>query len=106
VERGEIPLSAIDKTVGRTLAVKFKLGLFEHPSFEAKKAQKGLFTPEARELCYQLEKEGAVLLKNDGVLPFKGTPKIALIGPNAFYAQMGSHTCYGAIQKEPCPLRH
>jgi beta-glucosidase len=103
VERGEIPLSAIDKTVGRTLAVKFKLGLFEHPSFDAKKAQEGLFTPEARGLCYQLEKEGAVLLKNDGILPFKGTPKIALIGPNAFYAQMGSHTCYGAIQKEPCP---
>lgn len=103
VETGEIPLSAIDESVGRSLSVKFKLGLFEHPSFDVEKAKKVLFTPEARQLCYQLEKEGAVLLKNDGILPFKGTPKIALIGPNAFYAQMGSHTCYGALQKEVCP---
>lgn len=103
VEQGKIPLKAIDESVARTLSVKFKLGLFENPSFDLTKAKDTLFTPEARELCYQLEKEGAVLLKNDGVLPFKGKPKIALIGPNAFYAQMGSHTCYGALQKNACP---
>jgi beta-glucosidase len=103
VEKGEIPLESIDQSVARSLTIKFKLGLFEKPSFDLAKAKKSLFTPEARELCYQLEKEGAVLLKNEGILPLKGQPKIALIGPNAFYAQMGSHTCYGALQKEACP---
>lgn len=103
VESGEISIKDVDASVARVLTSKFKLGLFEHPSFDIAKAKGTLFTKEARDLCYQLEKEGAVLLKNDGILPFKGSPKIALIGPNAFYAQMGDTTCYSALQKEPMP---
>ena len=31
VERGDVPMARIDDAVSRILAVKFKLGLFEHP---------------------------------------------------------------------------
>lgn len=102
VERGEVPVEKIDRVVRQVLRAKIALGLFENPFFDEEKASKKVFTAEARNLCREIEEKGAVLLKNDGVLPFKksGVKKIALIGPNAEIAQPGSYCYYSARDKD------
>lgn len=76
----------LDKSVLKVLELKDKLGLFEHPygnaSIENEKALS--LTDENRALVRKAANECAVLLKNNGVLPFsKESKKIALIGPFA-----------------------
>lgn len=102
VERGEVPVEKIDRAVKQVLRAKIALGLFEHPFFDEQKSHEHVFTTEHRELCREIEEKGAVLLKNDGVLPFKksGVKKIALIGPNAEIAQPGSYCYYSARDKD------
>ncbi len=86
VREGSIPESAIDEAVLRILKLKDDLGLFEDPFHGADEA-KGeamYLCPEHRALARRAANESAVLLKNDGVLPFsKDVKRIALIGPHA-----------------------
>ena len=86
VREGSIPESAIDEAVLRILKLKDDLGLFEDPFHGADEAKgEAMFLcPEHRALVRRAANETAVLLKNDGVLPFsKDVKKIALIGPFA-----------------------
>ena len=86
VREGSIPESAIDEAVLRILKLKDDLGLFEDPFHGADEAKgEAMFLcPEHRALARRAANETAVLLKNDGVLPFsKDVKKIALIGPFA-----------------------
>ena len=81
VKEGLIPMSRIDDAVRRILRLKVRLGLFENPVWEHE-------YPEFGSLQYILESyeaavESEVLLKNDGILPLKGTEKILVCGPNA-----------------------
>lgn len=98
VEAGEVPMEDIDRAVRRILVAKFKFGLFENPYFDENAWQEKVFTQENRELCREIVKKGAVLLKNDGILPFdkSGVKKIALVGPNAKIAQLGDYCYYCA----------
>lgn len=83
VEDGKVPLSAVDEAVRRTLRVKFRLGLFEHP-YTAEISEKERFLlPAALETAGELAAESMVLLKNNGVLPLKEPSSIAVIGPLA-----------------------
>lgn len=102
VEKGEVPVEQIDRAVSRILTVKFKLGLFENPYFDEDTAFQKVFTAENRSLCREIEEKGAVLLKNDGVLPLKKSKlkKIALLGPNAEIAQLGDYCYYSARDKD------
>ena len=102
VERDEVPVEKVDRVVRQVLRAKFALGLFENPFFDEKTADEKVFTLEARSVCREIEEKGAVLLKNDGVLPLKksGVKKIALIGPNAEIAQPGSYCYYSARNPE------
>lgn len=101
VEKGEVSMDKIDRAVRRILTVKIKFGLFEHPYFDEKTWRQKVFTAESRELCYEIAAKGAVLLKNDGVLPLerRGVKKIALIGPNAEIAQLGDYCYYSDRDK-------
>ncbi len=83
---GKVSEEALDHAVFKVLELKNKLGMFEDPfrgaSYE--KEKEICLCPEHRALVREAVEECAVLLKNDGVLPFsKDTKKIALIGPFA-----------------------
>lgn len=84
INQGKITLEQIDKAVMRVLELKEKLGLFENPfgSASVSEAEKILGCKEHREIAKRSAEESAVLLKNEGVLPFsKSVKKVAVIGP-------------------------
>ena len=84
VKKGKISIKQIDKAVMRVLKLKQELGLFENPYRDAdpELSKQIVLCKEHRELARKMAEESAVLLKNDGVLPFsKDTESIAVIGP-------------------------
>lgn len=97
VNEGKVSIEQIDKAVLHILKVKEKLGLFENPYRFAnpEEAEKILGCKEHRALARIASEESAVLLKNNGVLPFKKDVKsVALIGPLANEKQIvGSWWC-------------
>ncbi len=84
IEEGIFTEAQLDEAVLKVLQLKDKLGLFEDPYHGAspEKAEKVCLTKEHRAIARKMAEECAVLLKNDGILPFsKDTKKIAVIGP-------------------------
>jgi len=81
VREGRIEEELIDDACRRVLEAKFRLGLFEDPY--GSRDVSVINSPQHRALALQAAKESIVLLKNDGVLPLKGSERIALIGPLA-----------------------
>ena len=86
VREGVLTEEQIDRAVLRVLTLKERLGLFEDPYRGAskQKEQATCFTAAHRALAKRAAEQSAVLLKNDGVLPFStDVRRIALIGPFA-----------------------
>ena len=81
VNSGDIPMARIDDAVRRILRLKVRLGLFENPTWEHDYPD--FASPEAAKQSYAAALESEVLLKNEGVLPLKGTERILVTGPNA-----------------------
>ncbi len=99
VKSGKVPISVIDDAVRRILRVKFKLGLFEHPYVDVKKAETSLMLPKYLKLARQEAREAIVLLKNENhILPLsKDMKSIAVIGPLADdkHDMLGCWYCQG-----------
>ena len=87
VENGSADPEAVEKSAERLLELFRRVGAFENPDIPEEKAQD---KPEHRALIRRAGAEGAVLLKNSGVLPLdKGAlKKVAVVGPNAKTAQI------------------
>ena len=81
VNSGDIPMARIDDAVRSILRLKVRLGLFENPTWEYDYAE--FASPEFAKQSYQAALESEVLLKNEGILPLKGTERIFVTGPNA-----------------------
>ena len=100
VREGTVSLEALDAAVMRVLRLKNELGLFENPYHGAdEEAEKAVYLcPEHRATARKAAEESAVLLKNNGILPFrKDVKRIALIGPfaeetrlNGFWSRPGA----------------
>jgi beta-glucosidase len=72
----------IDESVARILALKFRLGLFEHPYVDADKANAAVENPANRPLARKAAQESLVLLANDVALPLsRKTHRILVTGP-------------------------
>ena len=81
VKDGRIPMARIDDAVRRVLRLKVRLGLFDNPIWEHEYPE---FASEAfAKQSYDAAVESEVLLKNEGILPLKGTERILVTGPNA-----------------------
>jgi beta-glucosidase len=111
VKEGKVSMTDVDNSVRNILRTKFRLGLFENPYADTKKASTAYsqwHMQQAREAAVK----SAILLKNENILPLKQTQKIAVIGPlaDAPHDQLGtwifdgekSHTVtpIGALKSE------
>lgn len=87
VKQGLITREEIDTALGRVLAARFQLGLFDPPELVpyARIPLTEIDTPENEALALKAARESVVLLKNDGLLPLDPSrvQRIAVIGPNA-----------------------
>ena len=83
VKEGKIPMSRIDDACRRVLRMKYRLGLFEHPTLKLKNYPK-FGGEEFAKLSLDGATESMVLLKNEGdILPLQQGKKVLLTGPNA-----------------------
>ena len=100
---GSVKTRQIDDAVKAILFAKFRLGLFDHPYADAARARATANRPESRALALEAARESIVLLKNTGILPLSTgrTPTIAVIGPNADVARLGS---YSGMPSDPVTL--
>lgn len=87
VEDGRVAAEAIDDAATRLLRLVERVGGFESPRPPKERA---IDRPEHRALIRRAGAEGAVLLKNDGVLPLRPDElrSVAVVGPNAKTAQI------------------
>ena len=95
LQRGLVTESDIDHAVRHVLQLKYDLGLFDNPYVDEALAEAEVGTKESARLAKQVALESAILLKNDGILPFgEQIKKVAVIGPNAdnMYNQLGDYT--------------
>jgi beta-glucosidase len=95
LQRGLVEEADIDNAVRHVLKLKYDLGLFDNPYVDEALAEAEVGTKENAQLAKQVALESAVLLKNDGILPFGiNVNKVAVIGPNAdnMYNQLGDYT--------------
>lgn len=81
VREGRISEERINDAVARVLRLKYRLGLFENPTWDREypDVHCDAFVAEATAAAVESE----VLLKNDGVLPLKTGAKVLVTGPNA-----------------------
>ena len=95
LQRGLVTEADIDRAVRHVLQLKYDLGLFDNPYVDEDLAETEVGTKESALLAKQVALESAVVLKNDGILPFgDDIKKVAVIGPNAdnMYNQLGDYT--------------
>lgn len=91
----------LDKAVLRVLTAKFKIGLFDAPYVDEKKADEIVRCEAHRQISLQAAGESIVLLKNEGTLPLKKEKikKIAVFGASANEFPVG-HNYTGPYQVE------
>lgn len=85
VEAGEVDRATVRERTLNILRLMARTGaLDDHSAFLERADDR----PEHRALIRRAGAEAMVLLKNDGVLPLKGSETLAVIGPNAKTAQI------------------
>ncbi|HVO11878.1 MAG TPA: CIA30 family protein [Vicinamibacteria bacterium] len=95
VKQGIVAESQLDRAVGRMLAAKFRLGLFDDPYVDPAYAERTTNGPERRKLAQKTAEKAIVLLKNEnGLLPLDlaNLKTIAVIGPNADGLHLGGYS--------------
>jgi beta-glucosidase len=82
VANGSISAHAINQAVRRILTLKFQLGLFDHPTVDASKADAAV--QAGRDVALQAARESITLLRNqNNVLPLAPSSKLVVTGPSA-----------------------
>ncbi len=80
VQEKLIPMSRIDDAVRRILRLKYRLGLFDNPTWDTGKSY-NFACAEYEAQAYEAALESEVLLKNDGILPLRKGARILVTGP-------------------------
>jgi beta-glucosidase len=86
IKQGLITERDLDEAVRRVMVARVRLGMLDAPRSGpyAGIAASDFDTPAHRQLSTQAARQSMVLLKNNGLLPFKGNPgRILVVGPNA-----------------------
>ncbi len=83
VREGRLDETVVDGLVRNVLRLKFRLGLFDNPYIDLSKPSPA-YAPAHLAAATRAAEEGAILLKNGGMLPLGLKPgKVAVIGPMA-----------------------
>lgn len=109
VRAGLITEAEIDKALIRLMEARIRMGLIGGGPENVKSYDDipltAINTPEHRALALRAAEEAIVLLNNSkGLLPLKGTEKIAVIGPNAQHLQSLEGNYTGAAVDPSYPL--
>ena len=103
IEEGKITVEEVDNAVLRILRLKEELGILDHPfrGVDPEEAKRVQLSPEHRALARRGAEESAVLLKNDGILPFsREAGRVAVIGPLGNTGKIhGSWHCGGRAEE-------
>jgi len=86
VKQGLLTEADLDVSLRRLFTARMRLGMFDPPEKVpyAQTPDSEIDSAPHRELALKMARESIVLLKNDGVLPFKaGVKKILVVGPLA-----------------------
>lgn len=96
VEQGITDEKLLDRALIRTFTARFRLGEFDDPKKNPYYSigKEVLCSPRNAELARRAAAESLTLLRNDGILPLdiRKIKKLAVIGPNAIYRQLGSYS--------------
>lgn len=98
LEKRLITKDDLDRTVGRVLELKFRLGLFEEVEADSHHADQVNDCAAHRELALEAARRSIVLLTNPhSVLPLDSghVKKLGLFGPAAEPADLGKYSGYG-----------
>ena len=82
-ERGLVSEETITAAVEKLYEARFRLGMFDEDCEYDKIPYDVIDCERHRVLNRKMAQKSIVLLKNDGILPLKGKPTLAVIGPNA-----------------------
>lgn len=103
IDEGKVTVEQVDKAVLRILDLKEELGILDNPyrSVNVEEAKRVQLSPEHRAIARKGAIESAVLLKNEGVLPFsKEAKSVAVIGPLGATGEIhGSWYCGGKAEE-------
>lgn len=95
VKKGRLSEERINQSCARILEAKFRLGLFENPYVDVKKAKKTFFDAQHQQTALKMAENSIVLLKNESLLPLDLSKykNILVTGPNAnSHAVLGDWT--------------
>ena len=99
VKEGLLTEADLDRALSRLLAVKFDMGLFEHPYVDESEVSPSKLKENKTKgdaLALEAARKSLVLMKNNGTLPLvRKEPTLAVIGPNAggkIMNQLGDYT--------------
>ena len=101
IESGKISISDVDKMVLRVLELKERLGLYDMKKPDPVEIKAVVNCSEHKKLAKEAAEKSMVLLKNEGALPLKKGSKIAVVGANAFSAQLGDYALPKLEAKTP-----
>ena len=93
---GQVSEERIDCSARRLLRDKFRLGLFEHRYVDETAAAHIAGNPAFRAVGELAQRKSIVLLKNDGLLPLRGRPKLYIENVQPDVAAQ-----YGEVVEEP-----
>ncbi len=96
VRSGQVSEARLDVSVRRLLRDKFRLGLFENPYVDEDAAAHIAGNAAFRAAGELAQRKSVVLLKNAGLLPLRGRPKLYVENVNADVAAQ-----YGELVDEP-----
>lgn len=103
IGEGKISKEKLDEATLRVLELKERLGLFDDPYRGVSKTDDCdiWLSEEHRDIARRAAEECAILLKNDGILPFsRDVKKVALIGPFADeHKIIGFWSCCGRSEE-------